>query len=730
MLRVRLLGELTVEVDGQRVEVPSGRTRSLFAWLALRRGSHRRSEVAARFWPDILDTSARASLRTAVWALRKALGPAADDALIATRDRVGISAGPSVWTDLGAFEALVAEGRLREAVEMCRGEVLADFDDEWVLEARSEHNNRLMDVLGQLAVAAEASGEPEAALEWTRRQATVDPLAEDVHRDLIRRLIAAGDRVRAIAAYERLRERLRSQLGLAPSPATRELVATLEVETGPVKAGSVAARSHGRDRPASRNSNAGGTTARWKPGLPFPLPARLAADRDGRFVGRAGELEWLRSAFTDVREAGLPRFALVSGDAGIGKTRLAAEFAAETCGRGAIALYGAAERKALLARSPFVESLRHYVDAAAPSELRERVGLRGHELARLVPEVAERIPLLGARDERSDEAGMRQALDAAAGLLVALAEEVPVVVIIDDLQWAEEADLLLLRHLLTPRTGARLLIVGVTRQDELAVSGALSNAIAGLARDASSQRLRLEGLGSREVETLCREWTGTDELSATIHTESEGNPLFAREMLRHLEESGTELGRERLQVPVTARELISQRLTTASTECVRALEIAAVVGSQFDLAILERISGLEGDELVEVLEEAVRAGLLVEVRDAFERFSFSHALMREALADGLTRTRRARIHARVAATLDALAEEGGDALLAARARHWCEAGKAGDPERAIGLAMRAAEEASSRLAYGEALDLYSKALRLLSEGDQRRRGILVSRAVA
>lgn len=730
MLRVRLLGELTVDVDGRRVEVPGGRTRSLFAWLALHRGSHRRSEVAARFWPDILDTSARASLRTAAWALRRALGPAADDALIATRDRVGISAGPSVWSDLAAFEALVAAGRLGEAVDICQGEVLADLDDEWVLEARSEHNDRLVDVLGRLAAASEASGAPEAALEWTRRRAALDPLAEDVHRDLIRRLIAAGDRVRAIAAYERLRERLRTELGLAPSPATRELVATLKAEAGPVSARPVPALSDGRDRPSARRSTAGGAGGRWKPGLPFPLPAPLAAQRGGRFVGRAAELEWLRSAFADAREAGLPRFALISGEAGIGKTRLAAEFAAETCGRGAIALYGAAERKALLARPAFVQSLRHYVDAAAPSDLRERVGLRGRELARLVPEVAERITLLGAPDESSGEAAMRQALDAAATLLVGLAAEVPTLVIVDDLQWAEEPDLLLLRHLLIPRSGARLLIVGVTREGELSASGALSDAIAGLAHQPSSQRLRLEGLAAREVETLCREWAGSDELSATIHTESEGNPLFARQMLRHLEESGAELGRGRLQVPVGARELISQRLTAVSTPCVRALEVAAVVGSQFDLAILERISGLDGDELVEVLEEAVRAGLLVEVRHAFERFSFAHALMREALADGLTRTRRARIHARVAATLDALADEGGEALLAARARHWCEAGRAGDPERAIGLAMQAAEEAGSRLAYGEALDLYNRALRLLPEDDQRRRGILVKRAVA
>jgi DNA-binding SARP family transcriptional activator len=723
------LGEFTVEVDGQRVEVPTGRTRSLFAWLAVHRGSHRRSEVAARFWPDILDASARASLRTAIWALRKALGPAGDDALIATHDRVGISAGPSVWTDLSGFAELVGQGKLAEAVELCRGELLADLDDDWVFEARDEHKDELVEILGRLAEAAEREGDLERALEWTRRQTALDPLAEDAHRELIRRLAAAGDRVRALTVYDRFSERLRTELGLAPSDATRALVGRLRVEKAPTVEASAGARPYG-DEPPPPGRPAPRTHGRWEPGAPFPVPAPLATARTGRFVGRVAELEWLRTAFQEARGAGLPRCAFVSGEAGIGKTRLAAEFAAELCDQGAVALYGAAERKGLLAHGPFADAIHHYVDAATPAELRERVGSRDRELARLVPELAERVPELGPPQQGSGEAGMRHAVDAAAVLLVALAREVPLLVVLDDLQWAVEPDLLLLRRLLTPRGEAPLLILGLTREDELAGSGALASAIADLVREPASQQLKLGGLGPGEVATLCREWTGTDELSATIHAESGGNPLFAQQMLRDLEEPGAELGRERLPVPVAARYLIGQRLAAVKPECARALEIAAVVGSQFDLATLERISGLQGDELAEVLEEAVRSALLVEVSDAFERFSFAHALIREALVEGLTRARRARIHARVAAALDALAEEGGEAHLAARAYHWCAAGRAGDPERAIGLATEAAEEASSRLAYGEALDLYNSALRLLPEGDERRRGTLMRRAVA
>lgn len=217
MLRVRLLGELQIQVDGDPVEPPaSRRARGLLAWLALHPGEHARGTVAARFWPDVLDSSARASLRSAAWTLRRELGPAAEGALTAGRDRIGLRCE----TDLTEFEAHIAAGRLREAVELCSGPLLAELDDDWVLEARDEHSERLAAALTRLAAGAAT---PQEAMTWARRRLTLDPLDEEAARDLMRRLTAAGDRAAALAVYERLSDRLRTGLGLAPSPDTRAL---------------------------------------------------------------------------------------------------------------------------------------------------------------------------------------------------------------------------------------------------------------------------------------------------------------------------------------------------------------------------------------------------------------------------------------------------------------------------------------------------------------------------
>src|SRR4051812_42495663 len=144
MLRVRLLGQMTVEVDGNVVEAPAGRRAwSLLAWLALHPGPHARGEIAARFWPDVLDRSARASLRSAVWALRRNLGDDGGHHVAATRDQVELDG--DVWVDVRAFEALVAEGELERAVELCDGELLPGFDEEWALRARDEHRERLIE---------------------------------------------------------------------------------------------------------------------------------------------------------------------------------------------------------------------------------------------------------------------------------------------------------------------------------------------------------------------------------------------------------------------------------------------------------------------------------------------------------------------------------------------------------------------------------------------------------
>jgi len=223
IVHICLLGTLQVYREGRQVALPSGsRLRTLLAWLALYTGPHPRARLAARFWPDVPDSSARASLRSAVWTLRGALGPASA-CLAADRACVGLRDG-WVRVDLHEFNELAAAGRLHEAVALCRGELLQELDDDWVYEEREAHAERLAGVLGEIAEQAGAAGDPRTAAVWARRRARLRPLDEQAARDLIRWLARAGDAPGALVAYGRLRARLQDQLGVPPSPQTRGLV--------------------------------------------------------------------------------------------------------------------------------------------------------------------------------------------------------------------------------------------------------------------------------------------------------------------------------------------------------------------------------------------------------------------------------------------------------------------------------------------------------------------------
>src|SRR4051812_42256074 len=192
MLRVRVLGELQADVDGTAVTPPASRRAwSLLAWLALHPGEHARGAVAARFWPDVLDASAGASLRSALWELRRALGD--DGALLAGRDRIALRCE----TDVGEFEAHIVAGRLEQAVALHRGPLLAGLDDDWVLEARDELAERLGSAYARLGAAAAA---PAEAVGWARRRLALDPLDEEAARELMRRMAAAGERAGALGA--------------------------------------------------------------------------------------------------------------------------------------------------------------------------------------------------------------------------------------------------------------------------------------------------------------------------------------------------------------------------------------------------------------------------------------------------------------------------------------------------------------------------------------------------
>ena len=200
MVRIHVLGALALEVDGEATSPPVGRpAQALLGWLALHPGIHARSEVAGRLWPDVLESSARASLRNALSGVRRALGPTADRVLIAGRETVGLAGEPEAWVDASAFDALIAAGQHEQALALCGGELLAGLDDDWVLAARDEYRDRRGRALAVLADAAASAGDLEEAIRYGRERVSLDPFDEPAHRDLIVRL-AVSDRAGAIAS--------------------------------------------------------------------------------------------------------------------------------------------------------------------------------------------------------------------------------------------------------------------------------------------------------------------------------------------------------------------------------------------------------------------------------------------------------------------------------------------------------------------------------------------------
>jgi DNA-binding SARP family transcriptional activator len=633
MLRIQLVGDVAIEVDGETRTPPAGRPLSLFGWLALNPGLHPRTAVAPRFWPDVLDESARASLRSALWTLRRTLG---DDALVATRDRVGLAGG---WVDVHEADRLHAEGRCDEALALCDGPLLPGVDDEWVLEARDLHRERTLAILEALAGATESEGDLRRSVELTRRQAALEPLSEEIHRALMRRLDAAGDRGAALAEYGELRSRLLARLRIGPSPDTQTLADSLR--TG-VRAAA-----------------------------PAPFPGRLLRADRAAFVGRSDELARIAAAWRRVAGGGGPaQVVLLAGEAGIGKSRLAARFAAEAGAAGATVLYGSCEEQALVPYEPFSEAVGS--QAADREEIESR--------------------------------------------LAAAAASSPVVLVLDDLHLADRNTLALLARVARGAAGERLLVVGAYR-DADAVGTPLLGAIAELRRDCDVERVPVEGLSVQEVATLL---DGAAD-PRRIHDRTDGNPFFVRELVRHLAErrDGVE------EVPESVSDVVLARVSRLSRAGASTLTAATVLGESFDLSVLQVLAG-SGD-LLDALDEASAAGLVDEVGGG--RYRFAHALTRDAVYGAVSQGRRSDLHRRAAAALEQVHGLEPGPELAAISLHLFAAGGKEDGERAVELAERAADWSLERTGYEQAVMLLTRALPHAAEGN-RRRTIARKRAVA
>jgi class 3 adenylate cyclase len=456
----------------------------------------------------------------------------------------------------------------------------------------------------------------------------------------------------------------------------------------------------------------------WAPPADAPaVPPLLAVGADAPFVGRTPDLERLTARWKEV-VAGGTGVVLVSGEPGIGKTRLVAELTRRSLSGPVAILAGRSDGELATPLGPYAEAVR---SAALqwPADLRALVTTPGleplHRRAGTVEDLreTERTAIFGAVTE----------------LLETATASAPVLFVLDDLHWADESSLLLLRHLLRLRL-PRVLFVVTYRDTELARTHPLAALVADLRREDSVDRVVLRGLGGDDVRELLGSSSTSardgalDHLAARITADTEGNPFFVNEVIRHLVETGrlaatpdggwevVGIG-DGIDVPEGIREVIGRRVSKLSAPCNELLAVASVIGRRFSARLLAEAADGNLDETLDAIDEALGARLVEEDAASLASFAFSHALVRETLYREVPTVRRLRLHLRIAR---ALRSTGGAA--SEIAHHLLEAGPAAPPSEAADAALEAAEDARFRVAaFEDAVTLAARALAEIEELD-------------
>jgi DNA-binding SARP family transcriptional activator/tetratricopeptide (TPR) repeat protein len=719
--RVQLCGRLSVELDGAQVadRLRGPQVRALLVYLVLNR--HRvlgRSELIGTLWAERRPASEEAALRTILSRLRAALGAGA----VSGRQELTLSLPEPVWVD---FEAAGTElRRASQALEQSdprgawalaqiplniagRG-LVPGLNASWLEPFRRELEDIRLEALEVIGGAGLSMGGGQLASVERSGRALIeaDPFRESGYVLLMQAAARRGNTAEAVRVFERLRTLMRDELGTAPSAAAiAAYERLLSSEPLPAPMGDASGRSESA----------------------IALPEQLRSRGHAPLVGREAELRELSRlwAATSGSEPAQPggssqgrRVAVLVGDPGVGKTRLATRLAEEAHRGGAVVLAGQAAEEGLAPYQPLLEALRHYFVAADLDQVGMAIREYGPELARLVPDLRRRVPSLPKAQTSDPDAERYRLFEAVVGLLSAISERAPILLVLDDLHWADRPTLLLLRHLARAPAPSRLLILISYRTE--ATAEALRDLLADLSREQLVTEVRMAGLNRRHTAQLVALQAGeppSRSLIEALHEETEGNPLFVEEIVRSLTHAGrrvstaTAADLRALQLPEGVKRLIARRIDLLDPGAVQWLRVAAVIGREFELEVLDEITELSEEDSLRALEAALQVGIVTESPAEPGGYSFAHALIRDALYEGMSASRRARLHARVAAVLEARS-----APPRMLAHHFTQAASPAQADKAIDYAMQAAAEATALLAHEEAVTHYVRALDVLRRG--------------
>lgn len=740
-ITVSLLGTPRLERDGEPIALDRHKALALLAYLAINNDSHRRDTLATLFWSDYDQTRARAAVRRALASLNKAIPGSWWDT---DRETIGLNYkdDPNFWLDINQFHARLAgcgaHGHpitdvcpacldpLTDAITLYRGDFLSGFTlrdspdfDDWQFHQTENLRRDLSNALDRLARLHAARGNFDSAVNTSRRWLSLDPLNEPAHRQLMLILAQSGKRHAALRQYAECVRVLERELGVPPQDETNQLYEVIKADQLPSTQWTYAPlpSQPANDSPRKNFISPQPLTPSEKTASPFERLIR------GRMIGRESEMGRVNTIWERVI-TGESRVLLISGEPGIGKSRLAREIIAITEASNAEILNDQCHTEDSAPYTPIAQIIRNVLTTHETLPLSDQVLAT---LLTLTPDLALNYPNLPAAQTLDPQSAQRLLFESVTSFIDSLTKknQTPLLLFIEDIHWADTSTLLLLRHLARRANTKKLkLLILLTYRDaeaDLDEARGLLDVLLDLNRENLADHIRLSRLNREYTNNMLAMMLGTEgdistDFSNAIFGETEGNPFFVEEICKALIEAGDlyyagghwrRVEMESIKLPQNVRGAILSRVEKLPQDVQEALRLAAILGREFDFETLKSASELDDASLYIVLERAERTQLIQKIESYDSHaYVFAHALIPFALRESIGGLRRQQMHARVAETLEIQDPEDVESL----AYHFIAAGMRA---KVVEYSCQSAMRAEKMYAYNSAIRHLQTALEML-----------------
>ncbi len=729
-VEIRVLGPVEVVCEGRVADLGGVKARALMARLLVDRGVVVSVDrLVDALWADGDGQGGEIALRSTISRLRKRLRAAGvTRELIVTRAPGYLLDIPAGATDVFVFEQLLAAGRqqlarrrpaesqrlLMEAQDLWRGTAYSEVRDEPFARAEARRLEELLLTVIETRIDAELTMGHHAALVGELETLTnAHPLRERLWSQRMLALYRSGRQGEALRVYQDLRSILVAELGIEPGHDVAFLEhAILNQDPAldfPVPEESLDADELADETPATDSRSA----------YRVRVPTTSA---EGALIGRDRETALLRDWWSSVRR-GESRFLLVDGESGIGKTRLVADLVRTVDADGSLVLWGRCDEEPVAPFEPFAEALGHYFQAVSADQIAQMPEWQLTEMSRLVLRLREHVPSFVEEPADPDSARFRF-FEAVTATLDELSATGTVLLVVDDLHWADLPTLLLLRHVLRSTEPSRLGVVGMYIDNEVGAEHRLRSLLADLRVESRLETVHLGGLSEEGVEELVACWPKTAQgLAPQLFKLTDGNPLFLDEMLRQLSERVEESKPEGddsmppdLSPPDAIRELVARRVSRLPQDVIYLLHAAAVAGLEFEANLVAEAAELTPDQRLDALDRAEESRVLRRIGgDVRDRYAFTHALVRDAIYGELLRGRRVRYHHKIAVATERAHADSLDAFVNELAHHYYLGAALADADKAIHYCMAAGEQALRLLAFEEAVGHLTRSLEVAEQ---------------